>query len=255
MLRDSLRKILEEVAGGRLDVDDALKELSYLPFSDLGFAKVDHHRELRKGIPEVVLCEGKLPQHVIPILRALVDKHQENILLTRVSPQVAEMVGDEFPGAVYHPEARVMVIAPVEPPARIGHVVVATGGSADYGVAEEARVTAELMGAKVTPLYDIGVAGVHRFFEFKEIWQDARVMIVVAGMEGALASLVAGVASCPVIGVPTSTGYGASFKGLAALLGMLNSCAAGVAVVNIDNGFGAGYIAGLINRMVEGAGT
>ncbi len=245
---------MEEVASGSLDVNEALKELSRIPFTDLGFAKVDHHRELRKGIPEVVLCEGKFPHHVLPIIKTLMEKHGENIMLTRVSPQVAELVREEYPETMYHREARVMVVAPKEPPARIGHVVVATGGSADYGVAEEARLTAELMGAKVTPLYDIGVAGVHRFFEFRKVWEDARVMVVVAGMEGALASLVAGVVSCPVIGVPTSTGYGASFKGLAALLGMLNSCAAGVAVVNIDNGFGAGYIAGLINRMAEGAG-
>jgi hypothetical protein len=254
MLKDNLRKLLEEVAKGGLDVESALQELSRLPFTDLGFAKVDHHRELRHGIPEVVLCEGKLPSHVLSIVRTLKKEHGENILLTRIPPEIAGLVREEHPDALYHPEARVMVIGHREPQEAVGHVVIASGGSADFGVAEEARITAELMGARVTPLYDIGVAGVHRLFSYREIWESARVIVVVAGMEGALASLVAGVANCPVIGVPTSTGYGASFGGLAALLGMLNSCAAGVAVVNIDNGFGAGFIAALINRKAKESG-
>ena len=235
-------------------MEDALAELSRFPFEDLGFAKPDHHRELRHGLPEVVLCEGKVPSHVAPIVRSLLGEGGDCVLLTRVSAEMAETLSGEFPESRYHPEARLMEVGRRPQKEGVGLVVVASGGSADHGVAEEARITAELMGSKVAPLYDVGVAGVHRLFAQREVLEEARAAVVVAGMEGALASLVAGVASCPVIGVPTSTGYGASFGGLAALLGMLNSCAPGVAVVNIDNGFGAGFLAALINRLVVGEG-
>ncbi len=252
MYKDRVREVLERVSRGEAGVDEALRELARFPFEDLGFAKPDHHRRLRHGLPEVVLCEGKLPEHVPPIVRSLLREGSGFVLLTRVREEMAERLRAEFPGSRYHPQARLMVVGEMPEGEGIGLVVVASGGSADHGVAEEARVTAELMGAKVAPLYDVGVAGVHRLFAHREALEGARAAVVVAGMEGALASLVAGVASCPVIAVPTSTGYGASFGGLAALLAMLNSCAPGVAVVNIDNGFGAGFLAALINRLGEG---
>ncbi len=251
--RDKLRQVLEGVARGEKGVEEAMKELSRFPFEDLGFAKPDHHRRLRHGLPEVVLCQGKVPEHIPPIVRSLL-REGGYALLTRVSEEMAEMLLEEFPGSFHHPQARLMIVGERPAGPCTGLVAVASGGSADYGVAEEARITAELMGAKVVPLYDVGVAGAHRLFAHREVLEEARVVVAVAGMEGALPSLVAGLASCPVIGVPTSTGYGASLGGLAALLAMLNSCAPGVAVVNVDNGFGAGFLAGLINRMGGGGG-
>lgn len=246
---ESLKELLAQVKAGGLSPDDALARLRSLPFSDLGFAKVDHHRELRQGFAEVVFCEGKTPEQVEGITRALLEKNKGNVLLTRAGTDIFQVVRGLDGRAAYHPEANAITILreDVEP---YGLVSVVSAGTADMPVAEEAGVTASIMGSRVEKFYDVGVAGAHRLFSFKESFERSSAIVVVAGMEGALASLVGGIVSCPVIAVPTSVGYGASFGGLAALLAMMNSCAAGVSVVNIDNGFGAGYLAGLINRMV-----
>ena len=251
---ESLRDLLERVASGEVRVSEALKRLKALPFSDLGFAKVDHHRELRQGFAEVVFCERKSPEQVEEITRALLEKNEGNILLTRASPELFRIISRLDRRAAYNPEARAVTIEreAVEP---FGLVSVVSAGTADIPVAEEASVTASLMGSAVERFYDVGVAGAHRLFNYCESFERSNAVVVVAGMEGALASLVGGIVACPVIAVPTSVGYGASFGGLAALLAMMNSCAAGVTVVNIDNGFGAGYSAGLINRMACGRGS
>lgn len=248
---DSLRELLELVESGGLSSGAALEQLRSLPFTDLGFAKVDHHRELRQGFSEVVLCERKTDSQVVEITRALLEKNEGNLLLTRARPDLYGLVSELDDRAVYHPEARAITIEreKVEP---YGRVSIVSAGTADMPVAEEACVTASIMGSEAKRLYDVGVAGAHRLFVHREVLESSNAIVVVAGMEGALASLVGGLVSCPVIAVPTSVGYGASFGGLAALLAMMNSCAAGVSVVNIDNGFGAGYLAGLINRMVAG---
>lgn len=250
---DAIKELLARVSSGELSTDSALDQLRTLPFSDLGYAKVDHHRELRQGLAEVVMCQGKTEEQVEGITRALLEKNKGNILLTRASAGVFDAIRRVDDRAVYSPEARVITIQrdEVEP---YGLVSVVSAGTGDMPVAEEARITASIMGSRVEPFYDVGVAGAHRLFAFRESLQASNAIVVVAGMEGALASLVGGVVSCPVIAVPTSVGYGASFGGLAALLAMMNSCAAGVSVVNIDNGFGAGYLAGLINRMVSATG-
>lgn len=241
------RQILEQVHEGRLSVDQALERIRSKPYEDLGFAKVDHHRFLQKGFPEVIYCPGKTVAQIVKIARQL-SKAAAPVLATRVEPAVYEALSMEFPGAEYHREARLVVIRVEESVPPVGHIGVVTAGTADLPVAEEAALTAELMGGRVTRLYDVGVAGLHRLIDNLELLLQARVLVVVAGMEGALPSVVGGLAACPVIAVPTSVGYGAHFGGLAPLLAMLNSCAPGVAVVNIDNGFGAGYMAALINR-------
>jgi pyridinium-3,5-biscarboxylic acid mononucleotide synthase len=248
---DSLRQMLDEVQSGKLNADEAFDRLRTLPFTDLGFAKVDHHRELRQGFSEVVLCERKTPEQVLEITRALLDKNEGNLLLTRAGMEIYPLIREIDERAVYHPEARAITIEreKVEP---YGLVSIVSAGTSDMPVAEEARVTATIMGSRTRAFYDVGVAGAHRLFVHKDDLDRSNAIVVVAGMEGALASLVGGFASCPVIAVPTSVGYGASFGGLAALLAMMNSCAAGISVVNIDNGFGAGYCAGIINRMVAG---
>ena len=248
---ESMREMLERVGSGDLDVDTALERLRSLPFSDLGFAKVDHHRELRQGFAEVVFCERKTDEQVMGITRALLDENQGNLLLTRASPGTYEAVKSVEESAVYHSVARAITIERqhVEP---FGLVSIVSAGTSDMPVAEEARVTASIMGSHVESFYDVGVAGAHRLFSYQDAVKRSNAVVVVAGMEGALASLVGGIVSCPVIAVPTSVGYGASFGGLAALLAMINSCASGVSVVNINNGFGGGYIAGLTNRMVSG---
>ena len=247
---DELRELLLRVRSGDVTPESALDSLRSLPFSDLGFAKVDHHRELRQGFAEVVLCERKTPEQAREITRALLDKNTGNILLTRADPEFFEAVRELDDRAEYNPSARTIGIIreQVEP---YGLVSVVSAGTADLPVAEEARVTASITGSRVESFYDVGVAGAHRLFAYKESFEKSTAIVVVAGMEGALASLVGGIVSCPVIAVPTSVGYGASFGGLAALLAMMNSCAAGVSVVNIDNGFGAGYLAGMINKMVH----
>jgi NCAIR mutase (PurE)-related protein len=245
---DILTQLLQEVRDGRLEVAEALERLRHLPFEDLGFARVDHHRPLRQGFPEVVFAPGKDLSQIREILKALTAR-SDHILVTRLSPDQAEILVPEFPAARYHPLSRVLTLSRGEIPDRgRGLIVVITAGTSDIPVAEEAALTARLMGNRVETLYDCGVAGLHRLLAHQALFRRASVFIVVAGMEGALPSVVGGLVDRPVIAVPTSVGYGASFGGLAALLAMLNSCANGVAVVNIDNGFGAGCLAALINR-------
>jgi hypothetical protein len=248
MDRERLRALLDAVSGGRLTAEAALEQLKTLPFEDLGFAKVDHHRALRVGLPEVIFGAGKTAAQIAAIAARIVNQ-ETNLLITRLGPAEAAAVQATIPGLNYHADARLgtLVRRPPEQCGR-GTIAVVTAGTSDLPVAEEAAVTAELMGNRVERIADVGVAGIHRLFAHREQVQAASVLIVVAGMEGALPSVVGGLVDRPVIAVPTSIGYGASFGGLAALLAMLNSCAAGVTVVNIDNGFGAGVAAGLINR-------
>jgi NCAIR mutase (PurE)-related protein len=241
-----LQRLLREVRAGRLSVGDAVERLRSLPYEDLGFAKVDTHRELRTGFPEVIYCTGKTVEQVLRIAKRIAKRHGV-ALATRCTPDMYEAVREAFPKVAWHETARIMVIGkPARSPARAKPVAVVTGGTADTPVAEEAAVTAETMGCRVERIYDVGVAGLHRLLGHREKLSRAKAIVVVAGMEGALPSVVGGLVSAPVIAVPTSIGYGASFQGLAALLTMLNSCAAGVVVVNIDNGFGAGYFAALL---------
>jgi len=245
MNRDRLADLLKKIKAGRISIEEALERLRGFPFEDLGFAKIDHHRALRKGFPEVVYCEGKTPQQAAEIIARLAF-HNNVVLATRASSAVYQAIASRFPEARYNETARLVVLGRARPAARTKPVVVISAGTADLPVAEEAAATAEAMGRKVERLYDVGVAGLHRLLEYKEILFRAGAIVVVAGMEGALASVVGGLVKAPVIAVPTSVGYGASFRGLAALLTMLNCCAAGVVVVNIDNGFGAGYFAAVI---------
>ncbi len=232
---------------GEVQLDEALLELRTLPYEDLGFAKVDHHRALRQGLPEVVFGYGKTTEQVIAIGERLLTR-SDRLLVTRVCQDCAAAVQAQIPEAIYNSTARAIIVDRTkEAPSRVG-VTVLCGGTADLPVAEEAAITAELMGNKVERIYDVGVAGIHRLLDHLPRLQEAKVIVAVAGMEGALPSVASGLVSVPVVAVPTSVGYGASFGGLAPLLAMLNSCAPGVSVVNIDNGFGAGYLAGLINR-------
>jgi NCAIR mutase (PurE)-related protein len=241
-----LRAILEEVRRGNLDVEEATARLRDLPYQDLGFARLDHHRGLRQGLPEVVFCEGKTTEQVVSIVQSLAS-HGGPVLATRASEAVFRAVAAVEPAAAYDALGRTILLGdPLAPPPRPG-VLVLTAGTADIPVAMEAAVTAEVMGNEVQRIYDVGVAGLHRLLDLREALARAHVIVVVAGMDGALPSVVGGLVNVPVIAVPTSVGYGASYGGLAALLTMLNSCAPGIAVVNIDNGFGAGYVAGLIN--------
>ncbi|SHE92147.1 hypothetical protein SAMN02745218_01074 [Desulfofundulus australicus DSM 11792] len=249
MTREELRLLLEDVRQGRLEVDAAIEKLRTLPYEDLGFAKVDHHRALRKGFPEVVFCQGKTTGQVVEIVRRLCGNNR-TVLATRAGREVYEAVRAVFPDAVYSELARTIVVYRGERPQPKGNVLVMSAGTADLPVAEEAAVTAEVMGNHVRRCYDVGVAGIHRLLDKLDLIRWAHVIIVVAGMEGALASVVAGLAEQPVIAVPTSIGYGASFHGLAALLTMLNSCASGIGVVNIDNGFGAAALATAITRLM-----
>lgn len=248
MSRQDAVSILEQVKSGLLSPDEALLRLRMEPFEDLGFAKPDHHRELRQGVAEVIYGAGKTPEQIAGIVNAMLAKGQKTILVTRLAAESAGILRESV-GLKYHELARIGIIGEIPKPDGTGKIVVATGGTSDIPVAEEAALTAEALGNEVTRLYDVGVAGIHRLFSRMEDILSARVIIAIAGMEGALASVIGGLASCPVIGVPTSVGYGASFQGVAALLSMLNSCASGVSVVNIDNGFGAGYLAGMINHM------
>jgi NCAIR mutase (PurE)-related protein len=239
--------LLRKIQTGEISPEDALLKLRMEPFEDLGYAKPDHHRGLRQGIPEVIYGAGKTPEQITGIASAMLDKGQGLILITRLPPETAEAVTKSVP-LNYHQSARIGIIGKMPEPDGIGKIVVATGGTSDMPVAEEAAVTAEALGNSVVRLYDVGVAGLHRLLSRLNYIMDAQVIIAIAGMEGALAGVIGGLADCPVIGVPTSVGYGASFNGLAALLTMLNSCASGVSVVNIDNGFGAGYLASMINH-------
>lgn len=249
MDQDLLGKLLTAVQTGKLDVAEALERLRTLPYEDLGFASVDHHRSIRQGFPEVIFCEGKTRAQVLAIARGLLKKGGP-LLATRVEPDVARALARVDGRAVYHELARCLVVQKRKPQAK-GDILVVTAGTADIPVAEEARVTAEVMGSRVEVLYDVGVAGIHRVLKRHDRLLRARALVVVAGMDGVLPSVVGGLVDRPVIAVPTSRGYGASFGGLAALLTMLNSCASGVGVMNIDNGFGAGCLAHRINMLGE----
>lgn len=246
-MTDDIRKILENVQNGSLSVDDALLSLKKEPFEDIGYAKVDMHRKIRQGAAEVIYGAGKTPEQIIGIVKTMQTAGQETILITRMSEEAAAIVGSEVE-LDYRKMARCGVVGPIPEPDGIGRIVIATGGTSDIPVAEEAAVTAEVLGNEVLRLYDVGVAGLHRTLAHLDDIMSASVLIAIAGMEGALASVLGGLADCPVIAVPTSVGYGASFGGISALLSMLNSCASGVSVVNIDNGFGAGFLAGRINH-------
>ncbi|MFC1669026.1 nickel pincer cofactor biosynthesis protein LarB [Spirochaetota bacterium] len=249
MDNDKLIKLLEQVKDGERDVKSVLEELKGLPFKDLGYAKVDSHRSLRTGVPEVIYCEGKSLEHIEGIVKEL-SLHYDNILATRASHEVFNSIKKVTGDCEYHEIARIVIIKPRETK-KVGNIVVVSGGTSDIPVAEEAAITAELLGNNVKRIYDAGVAGIHRLLDSCDDLFKANVVIAVAGMEGALASVVGGLVSCPVIGLPTSIGYGTSYGGLAALLSMLNSCASGLSVVNIDNGFGAGFQASLINKMAR----
>jgi len=246
--KDTLRELLSGLSQGKISVDDALQRLKHLPFEDIGFARIDHHRSLRRGFSEVIFGEGKEVAHIIGIMEKMA--HQdEKIMVTRLSPDKAEKIQAKFSQSIYHKRARVLTLnhGPIKTSGK-GTILVICAGTSDIPVAEEAVVTARFMGNEVETIYDIGVSGLHRLLSYRESIMKASVIVVVAGMEGALPSVVGGLVDRPVIAVPTSVGYGASFGGITALLGMLNSCAAGVTVVNIDNGFGAGYAASVINR-------
>ncbi len=249
MNRQKLKLLLKDVKSGKVSIEEAVARLKSLPFEDLGHAKVDHHRSLRKGFPEVIWGEGKTAEQILSIMKGMMEKGQ-NILITRLEEEKAKAIRKVFSKSRYYPLSRVLIYHthPVEMEGK-GTILVITAGTTDIPVAEEAVLTAEVMGNRVETLYDVGVAGIHRLLSQKKRLDEARVLIVVAGMEGALPSVVGGLVDKPVIAVPTSVGYGASFGGIAALLAMLNSCASGVAVMNINNGFGAGYIASLINRL------
>lgn len=247
MEKEGIIKLLAQVRAQRISVNDAFEALRHLPYEDLGFAKVDHHRSMRAGFPEVVFCQGKTVSQIVMIFQSLA-KRNKRMLLTRADKRIFSQIKKINPDTVFHPLARTITLEEKRPK-RKGLVAVVCAGTADMPVAEEAAITAEVSGSRVERVYDVGVAGIHRVLDcFKRIAQS-RCIIVVAGMDGALPSVIGGLAACPVIAVPTSVGYGANLKGLAPLLTMLNSCASNVAVVNINNGFGAGYIASMINRM------
>ena len=249
MNSSDLKKLLEQVQSGKVTIQDALHELRTLPYEDLGFASIDHHRSLRQGFPEVIYCQGKTKSQIVDIARTLL-KNGNPLLATRVQPEVARALKRLNSKAEYHESAR-MVSVQARKKKGVGDIVLVTAGTADVPIAEEARVTAEVMGSRVQKLYDVGVAGLHRLLDRQEILHKARVLVVVAGMDGVLPSVVGGLVSCPVVAVPTSQGYGASFGGLSALLTMLNACSSGIGVVNIDNGFGAGCLAHRINLLGE----
>ncbi len=247
-MNHEIKRLLEEVRDGGLTVDDALLRIKTKPFEDIGYAKVDLHRKVRQGAAEVIYGAGKTPEQIVGIIGVMKANGQENILITRLSAEAAAKVS-QSQELTYYEEARVGIVGRIPEPDGLGRIVVATGGTSDIPVAEEAALTAQMLGNEVVRLYDVGVAGLHRTLAHLDDIMSASVIIAIAGMEGALASVIGGLADCPVIAVPTSVGYGASFHGLSALLAMLNSCASGVSVVNIDNGFGAGYLAGMINHM------
>lgn len=247
MKQSDLIGVLNSVKTGQISVDQAVFTLKTAPFEDLGYAKVDHHRGLRQGYPEVIYGAGKTADQIVGIVNAM-QAHDSAILITRLDSSTAHTLQTHI-DVTYDEQARVGIVGSIPPPDTSGTIVVATGGTSDIPVAEEAALTAEVFGNSVTRLYDVGVAGIHRLLAQSEQIMNASCIIAIAGMEGALASVIGGMADCPVIAVPTSVGYGASFNGIAALLAMLNSCASGVSVVNIDNGFGAGYIASMINHM------
>lgn len=248
MDKAQLLQLLEAVQSGTVAPAEAAERLHMEPFEDLSYARVDHHRGIRQGVPEVIYGEGKTATQIIGILGAMEKEHVSNVLITRLSPEKSEEIAKKYPIS-YHEIARLAMAWPKEIENPVGQIVVVSGGTSDMKVAEEAALTAEALGNRVVRLYDAGVAGIHRLFAGMDVLMKANVIIAVAGMEGALPSVVGGLVSCPVIAVPTSVGYGASFGGVTALLAMLNSCASGISVVNIDNGFGAAYQASLINHL------
>ena len=243
-----LMTLLRRVQAGEVLPEDAALQLKMQPFEDLGYAKIDHHRGIRQGVPEVIYGQNKTPQQIAGIVSAMLAGGAKDILVTRMSQEAADIVGSQV-ALEYHPIPKVGIVNRDDNKQKRGCIVIASGGTSDMAVCEEAALTAEALGNRVVRLYDVGVAGLHRLLGRMEELMQARVVVVVAGMEGALASVVGGLVDCPVIAVPTSVGYGANFGGLSALLSMLNSCASGVSVVNIDNGFGAGYMASMINQM------
>jgi hypothetical protein len=245
---ENIRELLEDYKNDRVTIDKVIQNLRDLPYEDLGFARIDHHRALRRGVPEVIFCQGKTLHRIVEIVRHMLVKNSV-VMGTRADKNIFEEVKKIAPDAKYYDDARIFVVERGKIPQNKGIIAVVSAGTSDIPVAEEAAVTAEVFGNKVERLYDVGVAGIHRLFMNMDVLHKARVIIVVAGMEGALASVVAGLVDKPVIAVPTSVGYGASFHGLSALLTMLNSCAGGITVVNIDNGFGAGFAAHQINRL------
>ena len=248
MSQHDIYNILQQVKEGDMSPEDALLRLKMEPFEDLGYAKVDHHRELRQGVCEVIYGQSKTPEQIVGIASAMKNRGQKTILVTRIGADVAEFIKKTH-DMEYNESGRLGIIGPIPEPDGDGIIVVATGGTSDIPVAEEAAVTAEALGNNVKRLYDVGVSGVHRLLSHAEDIMTARCIVAVAGMEGALPSVIGGLADSPVIAVPTSVGYGASLGGVAALLSMLNSCASGLSVVNIDNGFGAGYLASMINHL------
>ena len=244
MEKDKIQKILRDVKSGRISETEALELLQHLPSGDLGFANIDHHRALRRGAPEVIFCPGKTPQHVAKIFTHMA--LHGLVMATRADASHWRAVKRAFPKAIHHEQARIITTKAARKGKTKSYIAVVTAGTSDIQVADEAAVTAELLGHRVERLWDVGVAGIHRLFNKLDLLRDASVIVVAAGMEGALPSVVSGLVKCPVVAVPTSVGYGASFGGITALLAMLNSCSPGVAVVNIDNGFGAGYLAAMI---------
>ncbi len=248
MNRQALLTLLKQVHAGDLTPEAAAERLRYLPYEDLGFARTDNHRAIRQGFPEVIFCEGKTVEQVSAVAARILERHG-TLLATRATAEMFEAIQATEPRAKYHPLSRAIVVKPARPVPPLGRVLVLSAGTSDIPVAEEAAVTADVLGSRVETLYDVGVAGLHRILDKRGALDAARVLVVVAGMDGVLPSVVGGLVSKPVIAVPTSVGYGASFQGLAPLLTMLNSCAAGVAVVNIDNGFGAGVLAHRINTL------
>lgn len=251
MDKQEILELLYAVKGGDATPEEAVKRLKLSPFEDLGYAKLDYHRAVRQGTGEVIYGAGKTPEQITGIVAQMSGDGLRDILITRMSPEAATAVQEVAP-LDYHPLPRVGIASPLAARRAVGSIVIASGGTSDMAVCEEAALTAEVLGNRVTRLYDVGVSGLHRLLSHLDVLTQARVVIAVAGMEGALASVVGGLVDCPVIAVPTSIGYGANFGGLAALLSMLNSCASGVSVVNIDNGFGAGYQASMINQMKTG---
>ena len=248
-MNDEMRRVLEEVRVGSLSVEEALGRLKAAPFEDIGYAKVDLHRKVRQGAAEVIYGAGKTPDQMAGIVEVMQSNGQGTVLITRLAADAAAELATLIDDLTYHAQARIGIIGKMPEPDGLGTIVVATGGTSDIPIAEEAALTAEVAGNRVHRLYDVGVAGLHRTLAHLDVLMDATVIIAVAGMEGALPSVLGGLVACPVIAVPTSVGYGAALGGIAALLGMLNSCASGVSVVNIDNGFGAGFLASRINHM------
>jgi pyridinium-3,5-biscarboxylic acid mononucleotide synthase len=255
MNRESLQQLIQDLYDKKIEPQEAYQRLKNLPYEDLGFAQLDHHRSLRNGMPEVIYCEGKTPDQILTLIRKM-DQAETDILATRLAPDVHQQIQSDLPSQVhYNPVGRTLILQRNPSQKKVGHILILTAGTSDIPIAEEAVATAGLLGSRVETAYDVGVAGIHRLLDKMDQLREARVIIVVAGMDGALVSVVGGLVDCPVIAVPTRVGYGAAFEGLAALLTMLNSCAPGVSVVNIENGFGAGCLAHRINLLGEPQAT